>query len=366
MIKIIEVNTPALEKSFLELPAFIYKKNEEVVLPFENEIKAIFDKVSKNNDSIYKQWLVLGDDIYIGRIAAYIPNQPSEKGYIGFLDVVEHKDACLLLLKTACNWLTEKGIKTVEGPVNFGEKDRFWGLMTEGQQYHVYGENYHPPIFYEWFTEFGFTDLYQQQTSQVNSQKFNFSRIHTIAQRAYNKPDYSYIHFNKKEAEKFATDFCTIYNRAWKHHPDFSPFEYKQALHLIQELGLLLKDEFVWFAYYQNKPIAFYINIIDVSHVIKPFKGKWNLINKLKLLYALKCKPIIKLRGIIFGIVPEFHNQGVETGLIMKFYNEVVKMPSIETIEMSWVGDFNPKMISLITAIGGEVVKKHITFTMNF
>ncbi len=366
MIKIIEVNNPALEKLFLELPTSIYKNNDDVVLPFENEIKVIFDKVRKNEESIYNQWLVIKDGSFIGRVAAYIPTQQSVKGYIGFIDVAENKEACLLLLSTACNWLKENGIKTVEGPVNFREKDRFWGLMIEGQKHHAYSENFHTPDLYKWFTEFGFSELYQQQTSQVNSQKFNFSRINTIAQRVINKTDYSYIHFNKRETVKFATDFCTIYNQAWNHHPDFLPFKYHQALQLIQELNLLLKEEFIWYAYYQNKPIAFYINIIDLSHVIKPFKGKWNLIKKIKLLYALKCKPIIKLRGIIFGIIPEFRNQGIETGLIMSCYNAVIKNPSIETIEMSWVGDFNPKMVSLIKAIGGEVVKKHVTFSMNF
>ena len=34
----------------------------------------------------------------------------------------------------------------------------------------------------------------------------------------------------------------------------------------------------------------------------------------------------------------------------------------LEELELSWVGDFNPKMIAIYEALGAHKVKTHITF----
>ena len=62
----------------------------------------------------------------------------------------------------------------------------------------------------------------------------------------------------------------------------------------------------------------------------------------------------------------EFQNKAVEAGMIMKSYEGLKKNKKISRVELSWIGDFNPKMISMLSSLGAREVKKHGTFFKYF
>ena len=141
-----------------------------------------------------------------------------------------------------------------------------------------------------------------------------------------------------------------------------------QAIRMFDKMKFVLDPRIMIFGYYDERPIAFFMMIPDLYQVTKNFNGKFHLINKLRLLYNLKIKKDnTKVIGLIFGVVPEFQNQGVADGMILFFEDEVAKPSFIYTdLEMNWIGDFNPKMIKLVNYIGGKVKKTHITYRYLF
>jgi hypothetical protein len=50
----------------------------------------------------------------------------------------------------------------MDGPINFGERDRWWGVLVEGFQPPVYGLNYNPRYYKELFENYGFKCFYNQ------------------------------------------------------------------------------------------------------------------------------------------------------------------------------------------------------------
>lgn len=50
-----------------------------------------------------------------------------------------------------------------------------------------------------------------------------------------------------------------------------------------------------------------------------------------------------------------------EQGMIMPSLEAVRKL-GFESIELRWAGDFNGKVMRLHKAVGGEPVRKHITY----
>src|SRR5690606_16238399 len=99
-------------------------------------IESVFDpKVNKAfRYGEVVRWLLRHDDgSYIGRIAAFVNKKYSNKGDkvpvggIGFFDCIDDQSAANVLFDTACAWLTTKGVKAMDGPINFGERDRWWG-----------------------------------------------------------------------------------------------------------------------------------------------------------------------------------------------------------------------------------------------
>jgi hypothetical protein len=83
-------------------------------------------------------------------------------------------------------------------------------------------------------------------------------------------------------------------------------------------------------------------------------------LGKLKFLWYRR--KVSRLRGVIFGIIPRYHNLGLETGLIMKLREYVLKSNRIQSSELAWIGDFNPKMLSMLSSLGARTVKVHNTY----
>lgn len=59
-------------------------------------------------------------------------------------------------------WLRQKGMEAMDGPINFGERDQFWGLLTEGFTRPLYRMNYNFPYYQKLFENYGFQPYFQQ------------------------------------------------------------------------------------------------------------------------------------------------------------------------------------------------------------
>ena len=73
-----------------------------------------------------------------------------------------------------------------------------------------------------------------------------------------------------------------------------------------------------------------------------------------------------RARLVIMGVKPKYQKLGLESGIFANL-NEVMKhKPWIKELELSWVGDFNPKMLAIHKAVGSVPAKKHITYRKLF
>ncbi len=373
-MKILAVTNQKEEKAFIRIPHLIYKNDKNYIYPLEKDIREVFSRDDnpyfKSGDAI--RWILFDHkNNPIGRIAAFhhqkLKNQNGEyTGGIGFFECIENKSAAFLLFDTCKSWLQEKGLKSMDGPINFGEKDRFWGLMVSGFKNPSYLENYNPPYYQAFFEEYGFKKIIEQSTSEITLGDFNYERFNRIASRVLNNTSYRFEHYRDNDIDKFASDFVTIYNQAWANRPDFTPMTMERVMTTLKALRPILMEDIIWFAYANNEPAGFYINTIDVNLIFKHLKGKFNLISKLKFLWFKKFGNIDRVRGIVFGIVPKYQNLGLETGMIMKLYESVKHHHKLASSELAWIGDFNPKMHSLFEALGAKTTKIHYTYNCKF
>jgi hypothetical protein len=368
-----EVITPNQEKTFLRMPFRIYKKDPNWVPHLEKDIKDVFDRgfnpYFETGDA--RRWILKVRNKCVGRIAAFYNtkyyDQTGQKiGGMGFFECINNKEAAKTLFDVCEKWLKKNGALGMDGPVNFGEKDRFWGLMVSGFKNPSYLEGYNPPYYRDFFESFGFVKNYEQSTSEITREDFNYDRFSKIASRVLNNPSYRFEHYKADEVERFAADFVTIYNQGWQHRPDFTEMTMERVLKTLKALKPILMEEIIWFAYANNEPAGFYINTIDVNQIFKHMRGRMDIIDKLKFLWFRKFGNINRVRGIVFGVVPKYQNHGLETGMIMKFHDAVRNHKKIRSSELAWIGDFNPKMHSLFEALGAKTTKVHITYRKLF
>lgn len=370
---ITEVKDKNTVKKFLDLPREIYKDDPVWVCPLDNDIEKIFDPKQNNfhQHGNITRWIALDDSgNTIGRIAAFINNKkaytfPQPTGGVGFFECINNKDTAFALFDTAKNWLQEQGMEAMDGPINFGENDTFWGLLVEGFTHPSYGMNYNPPYYKELFELYGFTPMYEQITNHLEVNKPFPERFTKIANWVAQKPGYTFKHFESKKIEKFANDFMEIYNDAWKDFPNFVPITKATVFESLKKMKAIMDEKLIWFAYINDEPAAFVVILPDANQIIKPLKGKLDLIGKLKFLYY-RWKGVSRMRAVVMGTKQAYQKHGLESALFIKLKEYVLPLNQYKELELSWVGDFNDKMLSLHEATGATFGKKHATMRKMF
>jgi len=375
MIKIVRVNNRNRERSFLRFPRKLYRKDPNYVVPFDREIRMAFDrKVNpyfNHGDAV--RWIAVdGRNQVLGRIAAFYDRDKDEaekmmNGGCGFFESVNDPEVAHLLFDTAKEWLTEKGYEAMTGPINFGENDTNWGCLVQGFSPPVLGMNYNQPYYRELFEGYGFQLYYRQLSFQLDMDKTFPERFWKIAEWVNKKKGYTYSHFDPELKSKFVEDTVSIYNNAWKPmRKDFTPMDPASLYDELRKIRDIMDPELIWYAYAEGQPIAFFMFLPDANQIFRHLNGRLHLVNKLRFLYYRRIHNIDRIRGTAAGVIPKFQNSGIESGILWQL-NEVVKnKPHIKHIELSWVGDFNPKMINLYKNTGAYHTKTHFTYRYQF
>jgi hypothetical protein len=374
--QIVEVNNKQTRLEFLLLPVKLYKNDKSFIRPLDEDIEKVFDpdknKLFRQGECI--RWILIDNfGQTVGRVAAFIDRKSAAKneqptGGMGFFDCIDDNEAAFSLFNKCKEWLQAKGMEAMDGPINFGERDRWWGCLIEGFTQPNYCNNYNFPYYKELLESYGFQDYFRQYTyhSPITDANMN-PAIKEKARRLSANPDYLFKHIEKNKSGNYVTDFCTIYNKAWAKFPGVKPLAEGHVRAMFKSMKPIMDEKLIWFGYYKNEPIACFIMIPEINEIIKHLNGKLNLIGKLKFLYYSWKKICYKSFGFVFGIIPEQQRKGVEGALIMAYANMALKPDfHYSEIEMNWIGDFNPAMMHLLEEIGARPAKIHITYRYLF
>ncbi|HEY6955721.1 MAG TPA: GNAT family N-acetyltransferase [Flavisolibacter sp.] len=371
---IVETKTSSHEKAFIDLPRKLYKQDPSWVCTLDSDIRSIFDprKNTFFHHGDCKRWIAIdtkGETI--GRIAAFINYQktkgyPDPAGGIGFFECVKDDEIARQLFQAAGEWLRANGMKAMDGPINFGENDRFWGLLVEGFQSPSYGMNYNPPYYIDFFESFGFQKLYDQYTNVLKVDKPMPERFTRISDWVMKKEEYRFECFSPSRKEKSFRDFQEVYNDAWNGFDNFVPIELETIRESFRQMEPIMDERIIWFAYHNDQPIAFILCLPDVNQLLKPLRGKMHSLNKLRFVWYRKRNTIERIRIIVMGCKQKFQNRGIESALIRCLQNEVLPRHTVKEVELAWVGEFNKKMMALHEATGAVRSKVHRTYRFYF
>lgn len=305
----------------------------------------------------------------VGKVAVFINKQYKEKqptGGIGFFDCINDQETANFIFDHCKSWLQERGMEAMDGSINFGERDKFWGVLIEGFSEPLYGMNYNFPYYKALFENYGF-EIYFNQLCFSRKAHAPTSRIFNLMHAKHSKNEnLSSKRVMKANMDKFAEDFYTIYNKSWESHGSGKQISLSDTKKLFNNMKPVMNEHIAWFVYENKKPIAMWINIPDLNQWFKYLNGKFGLWEKLKFLYYKTFKHNSKFVGLIFGVLPEWQNKGIEGYLIVEAVNHFCKETQFEDFEMQWIGDFNPKMLGLAKHLETEVTRKLATYRYLF
>lgn len=370
-MQVIEVTTPALETEFIKANVVLNKAAPAYIRPLDKDIKEVFDK--KKNKSFRfgtaVRWILKSEtNALIGRIAAFTNTKYKNKGDevpvggIGFFDCINNQEAASLLFDTAKAWLAQQGMLAMDGPVNFGERDRWWGLVVKGFQEPLYGMNYNPPYYQQLFETYGFQLFFNQVCFGLDPKKKLSDKIWERHALYATDPAFTARYIDKSQLQKFAGDFAVVYNKAWAGHGGLKELRREQVERMFKAMKPVMDEKLIWFAYHNNDPIAMFINLPDLNQWFKHLDGNFDLLHKLKFLWVKRTKPCRKFAGLVFGVVPFFQGKGIDAFIIAEAA-KIIQTPELPytEYEMQWIGDFNPKMLNVASSLGDTYESRRLT-----
>ncbi|MDR2563417.1 MAG: hypothetical protein LBC98_05675 [Prevotellaceae bacterium] len=374
---VIEVSDKRTEREFMEIQGRLYENDPNWIRPLDSEMEKIFNPKKNKMFAHGKlcRWIACDyDGKTVGRVAAFVDYETAElndqqTGGMGFFDCIDDRDAAFALFEQCKMWLRMNGMQAMDGPINFGSRERWWGALVDGFSEPSFGMNYNFPYYKDLFEEYGFKNYYNQYSYLRPVSYDNFSTVlKDKAERVARNPEYRFEHLSKKKLSEAGRNFRQVYNKSWVNHSGVKEMSEEQAQKLVQELKPIIDERLILFAFHNNEPIGFFVQIPEINQIIKHINGKFSLYHKLKFLYLLKIKRICtRIMGLVFAIVPEYRAHGIEAALVMEFAKTAFK-PGFQykDIDLTWVGDFNPLMMRFQEQIGGKIYKTHVTYRLLF
>lgn len=374
-MKLIEVGSKNQERVWLYLDQKVYRNDSNWIPHIRQDVSGIFNPTKNKlfREGSAKRW-ILSDDAGqpIGRIAAfwskrYSTAQKQPTGGIGFFECIDNRDAAFMLFDGACNWLKQEGMEAADGPINFGEKEAYWGLLVENfSDMSSFRMNYNLPYYQKFFEEYGFRTYYEQlcykRDLSIPAQEVFVRKSNQIM----SEPGYRIGTARGRSTDDIAQDFVTIYNAAWAGLSGFKTMKLEQAKKAVMAMKPVMDPDIMVFVYHHDKPIAFYINLPEVNEFMQYVHGNLNWWGILKFLYYKKFGKRNTMVGMVFGVDRDYHGKGVEGAMIKFCEQEIVSLNRYKDTILTWIGDFNPKMIHIAENLGATLNRKLITYRLIF
>lgn len=358
-----EVTTAEQVEEFRKLPFKIYEDDPNWIPHIRQEIEEVFDPEKNpyfgHGEAI--RWILRNEEgEVVGRVAAFINWRKSHTykqptGGLGFFECIDDQEAANVLFDASREWLEERGMDAMDGPINFGENNKYWGLIIENfDKPPYYGQNYNPDYYVRLFENYGFRIYFRQIIFDKSFYEPLPGIFQRRAERLMNDGDYEVVNYQKSKARTFARHFMEIYNDAWQTHDNFKQMTEKQAFALLRQIKPVADEDLIIFVYHEGEPVAVMVALPNINEVYQKVGDNMNVIGKLKFLYYKMTMKFTSCYGVVFGVKQKFQGRGIEGLMFHRIRQTTLKNGTYkyENYIVTWIGDFNPKMIRVMQALG--------------
>ncbi|MCB0788412.1 MAG: hypothetical protein KDB75_03845 [Flavobacteriales bacterium] len=374
-MKLVAVHDKRSLNDWMRLPWRIYRDDPNWIPHLKQDVAKVFDP-GKNKllrDGEAERWVLYDDaGVPIGRVAAFINaktahTEAQPTGGMGFFECINDQKAADILLDASRDWLKERGMEAMDGPINLGDRNMFWGLLVENfTDPPLYGTNYNPPYYKDLLERYGFQEYFKQLFFKRSALEGVSPLFHRKYRQLMNEPGYRVTDARGRSVAQIAEDFRTVLNAAWVDHDNFKPMDQATALKIVKSMKPVMDPRLVVFVYHDDRAIAMYISLPELNEIFRYVNGDLNWWGKLKFLWHKRTGTVKNMTGIVFGVAKEYQGKGFEGVLIVYAEKHIVEKKLYRDTVLTWIGDFNPKMIRVCQNLGAENYRTLATYRYLF
>ena len=357
-------------KKFILFPWKIYKDDPNWVPPLISDMKKMFDP-KKNpffEHAEVENFLAYKNGEPVGRISAIINHihnefQGEKTGFFGFFESVHDPEVAKALIDGAANWVKERGMDRLRGPMNFSTNDTCGLLIDDFKSPPVVEMTYNPPYYVELMEKAGLKkakDLYAYFMDDSIPISPKIERISNIIKKRHNVTIRS---INLKKLREELKLVKVVYNDAWSKNWGFVPLTDAEIDHIAKQLKPIVDPDLAIFAFVNGEVAGFSVSLPDFNQALIKINGRLLPFGLFKLLYY--SKKIDMIRVFIMGVREKYRHLGLDA----VFYYETYMRGTGKGYhkgEFSWILEDNYKMRNTLENMGARIYKTYRIYDLEF
>lgn len=366
-IEIRPVNSKKMLERFIRVPWSIYRDDPNWVPPLLMERRdALSQKQAFFEHARWQAWIAYRDGVAVGRISAqiddlYLQQHNVRNGFFGLIEAVDDAEIFKALFASAENWLREAGMESVIGPFNLNINQEI-GLLTEGFDTPPYIMTGHAPRYYAAAIEAcGYQPVQNMLAYHLTAATLTLPRVmQSLLKRNAKRIGMRSLDRSNTEAE--LESMRQIFNDAWEHNWNFTPFTQKEFKAVGKELLMIVPRDFIKIATLDGEDVAFIVLLPNINEVIANLNGRLLPFGWAKLLWRLKVRFPKSARVPLMGVKKQYQNTHFGPALAYLTIQGVIEAgleKGIEKVEMSWILEQNQGVRHIIESVGGEISKRY-------
>lgn len=347
MISIKEVASSKDFKDFVNFPFELYKGNQFWIPPLKkDELKQLKPETNPAFEFCdAKFWTAWENNKCVGRIAAIINHNYNKKigkkmGRFSRLEFVDNKEVSSLLIKTAENWLRDKGMEAVHGPLGFTNFDN-QGLLIEGFDYlPSIASVMHYPYFQDHIENMGYLKENDWVEFRLKIEKVP-EKASRLAEIIKNRNKLEVIHFKEpKEFRSYLKDVFVLLNSAFDELPYVSAFPDRLIDFYAEKYFKILQPKYVVVIRKDGVMVGFIVGLPSLSKAMKKANGKLLPFGFYHIMKAMKRPEEMDL--LLTGVDPHYQKMGLPAILINELQNSMIEN-GVKYVETTGMFESNMK-----------------------
>ena len=352
-------------RAFLQLERELYRDDPHWVPPIWDERKRLcgFKSHPFYIENQCQAFLATRDGKAVGRIVAIINHAHNERyneksGFFGFFESEDEPEVAELLFQTAGQWLTERGMTDVRGPVS-PSLNYECGLLVDGfdspptflipHNHEYYGRLIESCGFEKCQDLFSY-DGHMERLGDLDP------KLAFVIEEATRRFKVNCRPIDRKRFKQDVRTFLEIYNLSLQRTWGYVPMTEAEIDHQSASLKYLIVPELTSIAEIDGKPVGAGFGLLDYNQIIKKIDGRIFPFGWIRMLRDKR--KVDRLRLISTNVLPEYQKWGLGLVTLARILPDALDY-GIQVAEFSWVLESNSLSRGTIERGGGIRTKVH-------
>lgn len=373
MIEVRAVRTGKDLKAFIDTPNLLYRGDPCYVPSLYAQAKGQFDRrkypLFKHSEAEF--FLALDDGHPAGRIVAFrnVPHLERARdgtGFFGFFESVEDFGVARKLLDAAVGWLAAKGLTSVVGPENYTTNEACGLLIAGFDDPPVVMMPYNKPFYAGLLERYGFRTELDLASYRIRQGQSLLDSATGTRQRLERRLARQGITIGPIDMRRFDDEMEALrvaYNRAFSECWGFVPISAEEFRYYARDIRRITGPDMLLLAKNRTETVGLLCVLPDINQVlIKIRNGRLLPFGIFRMLFGRK--RIHRVRLLIFGVVPEYRNRGIDLCLASRLFDGATAHGFNEA-EAGYVMGNNQEINSFLPKLGGDVVKRYRIYRLD-